>query len=169
MQSDATNQPELTCQWCNGTIPENAPACADCGAARPRDDLVAPGFRQPDSPDATLQTPEPSDEAVDDEEIRARQILKDLNAYVPEQSAPPVRSTRDPSDDILLVIGVLAVSGVTGGLIGWFVAPPFIYDLFNDVLGVDTDGPEAFRRLGGFVGALVAMLFGSLLVAIMRR
>jgi hypothetical protein len=109
-----------------------------------------------------------TDDHVDDE-VRARQILKDLNAYVPEEEPDYVPPTRDASDDMLIVIIVLAGSGVAGGLFGWFLAPPLIYDLFNDVLNVDTDGPESFRRLGAFMGALITMLFGSMLVAFMRR
>jgi hypothetical protein len=169
MQNESTSQPELTCQWCIGIIPENELACASCGAARPREDLVAPGYLQPEVPSTTYSAPAASQSTEIDDEVRARQILKDLNAYVPEEKAAPARPTRDMSDDALVVIIVLAGSGVFGGLVGWFLAPPLIYDLFNDVLGVDTDGPEAFRRLGGFVGALVAMLFGSMLVAFMRR
>jgi hypothetical protein len=170
MQSELTNQPKQSCQWCGGTIPESGSTCSTCGAARPRADLVAPGFVEQNDPVAPVQVPETRDAVLaDDEENRARQILKDLDAYIPEESSRPAHPTKDTSDDITIVVAVLIFSALTGGLLGWFVAPPLIYDLFNEVLGIDTDGPEAFRRLGGFIGALVAMLFGSMLVAFMRR
>jgi hypothetical protein len=170
MQSVSTNQPEQSCQWCGGTIPENGLACSTCGAARPRDDLVAPGFVEQNDPVTSVQAPETPELALaDEEQNRARQILKDLDAYIPEEPAGPIRPTQDTGDDISIVVAVLIFSALTGGLLGWFVVPPLIYDLFNEVLGIDTDGPEAFRRLGGFIGALVAMLFGSMLVAFLRR
>ncbi|TVR75594.1 MAG: hypothetical protein EA415_03370 [Sphaerobacteraceae bacterium] len=170
MSNDATSQPEMTCQWCGGTIPENGSACSTCGATRPRDDLVAPGY-QPiqDEPAATLPVAESVD-ATSDDEARARQILKDLNAYEPED--PPVaRSSVDGSggDDLPFILGVLAIATIAGGLLGWFIAPPLLHNLFNEVVGVDTDGPEAFRRLGAFLGGLIGLLFGALLATAMRR
>lgn len=168
MQSEPANQPQRNCQWCSGTIPENASVCTTCGAARPREDLVAPGFIQQEDAVTPTQTPEPVVEDLTDDEARARKILKDLDAYIPEEPAR-TSAPRDSGDDILLVAGALAVSGLVGALLGWFAAPPLIHHLFNDVIGVDTDGPEAFRRLGAFIGALVAMLFGALLVTVMRR
>jgi hypothetical protein len=130
---------------------------------------MAPGFAENTDSPPTFEPQSPvMDDQVDDE-ARARQILKDLNAYVPEDESDYVPRTRDAGDDILIVVLVLAGSGVAGGLLGWFLAPPLIYDLFNDVLNVDTDGPESFRRLGAFMSALAAMLFGSMLVTFMRR
>jgi hypothetical protein len=169
MQTDPSIQPELACQWCGGTIPENASACTGCGAVRPREDLVVPGLTQQEDPDTPVATPEPETHEEDDEEARARQILKDLDAYIPEEEAPARRATRDTGDDAIIIVGILGISAITGGLAGWFVAPPLLHELFNNVIGVDTDGPEAFRRLGGFVGALVTMLFGAMAASIVRR
>jgi hypothetical protein len=167
MRSEPTNQPELHCQWCGGTIPLNEPVCRDCGAARPREDLVASGFEPRSQP---LHGLEPREPAVDDtDEAKARQILKDLDAYVPdEQPLTKPRST-DPVEDAMVIIGILLAGLVVGGLTGWFLAPPLLHEFFQDVIGVESDGPEAFRRLGAFVGALVAMLFGALLATIVRR
>jgi hypothetical protein len=169
MQNDSSIQPELTCQWCSGTIPENASACTGCGAARPREDLVVPGLTQQEEPSTRPATLETETKEEEDEEARARQILKDLDAYIPEEETPAPGATRDTGDDAIIIVGILGVSAITGGLAGWFVAPPILHDLFNNVIGVDTDGPEAFRRLGGFVGALVTMLFGAMAAAIVRR
>jgi hypothetical protein len=171
MQTDSSSHPEMTCQWCGGSIPEGESACSKCGAARPREDLVAPGFNQQEfEPGLNSRSadPDPASEELD-EEARATQILKDMDAYIPDEPAPARRVTRDTSDDVFIVIGALAISGIAGGLMGWFVAPPLIHDLFQDVIGVDTDGPEAFRRLGAFIGGMIAMLFGALLVTMMRR
>lgn len=169
MASDLINQPELTCQWCSGTIPEGAGACSSCGAARPRQDLVAPGFTPREDPATGVEWTTETTPDVSDDEDQARQILKDLDAYVPEQTPPPRTGVSNPSDDLLIVVIVLAASTLIGGLLGWFVAPGLIHDIFNELIGVDTDGPEAFRRLGAFLGAMGAMLFGALLVTIMRR
>lgn len=168
MSSEPADQPEMNCQWCSGMIPENASACTTCGAARPRADLVAPGFVEKPEPSDPLLTPDSGSTDVTDDENRARQILKDLDAYVPESRAP-TRQSRDSSDDVILVVGALVISGISGALLGWFVAPPLIHEIFNEAIGVDTDGPESFRRLGAFIGSLMAMLFGSLLVTVLRR
>jgi hypothetical protein len=169
MQNESVSLPEQTCQWCSGRIPENASACEDCGAARPRPDLTVPGYSEPAEPVIQEQAVASTPADQEDDAARARQILKDLDAYVPEVEPEYVPRARDPSDDILMIVLVLGASGIVGGLLGWFVAPPVIHDLFNEVLNVDTDGPEAFRRLGAFMIALLAMLFGSMLVAFMRR
>ena len=169
--SESSNQPEMTCQWCSGTVPAGEDACSKCGAARPREDLVAPGFtprdEAPAGPDVQWAQSETAE--LTEEEVQARQILRDLDAYVPDETPPPRTTSRDPSDDLFIVVIALGASVVVGALLGWFVAPTLIHDLFNDVLGIDTDGPEAFRRLGAFIGAMVAMLFGALLVTVMRR
>ncbi len=167
-----TDMPELTCQWCGGTIPENDPRCSTCNAARPRDDLVVHAISDEHDEEPLKFEPETaSDDVEPDEEERARQILKDMDAYIPPEDTPAPVVTRppDPAGDALVVIGVLAIGAVIGGLAGWFLAPPLLHDFFHDVVGVDSEGPEAFRRLGAFVGALVAMLFGALLTTIVRR
>jgi hypothetical protein len=171
MASNVSDQPEQICQWCGGTIPAGDPACASCGATRPRDDLVAPGYRERPAEHSTpLQIDQPAPEEPEDDEARARQILKELDAYIPEE-APPARSASSAAggDDVIMILGILAISAIVGGLLGWFVAPPLLHNLFNDVVGVDTDGPEAFRRLGAFLMALVGLLFGALLGTAMRR
>jgi hypothetical protein len=169
MQSESPYQPEMSCQWCGGTIPEAELACSRCGAARPREDLVAPGYVERTESSIPLQAAEQASPELTEDEIKARQILKDLDAYIPDDPEPPRASAPDTGDDIVIILGILGASGIIGGLLGWFVAPSLIHDLFNDVVGVDTDGPEAFRRLGAFICAMVAMLFGALLVTVMRR
>jgi hypothetical protein len=121
-----------------------------------------------------VQTDEPvsvadEQDELPDEESRAEQILKELDAYVAEQE--PLQATRrsDPSDDALVIIGVLVVAGAIGALTGWFVAPSLIHDLFEAQLGIEADGPDSFRRLGAFLGTLVSMLFGAILATMMRR
>ena len=169
MVNESNDLPELSCQWCSGTIPENASACTTCGAARPRADLVAPGYVQPDDVSISFRSLDDDGANADDDETKAKQILKDLDAYIPEEQASPRRASSNAGDDALMIIGVLAISGLTGGLMGWFLAPSLIHEVFNEMIGVETDGPEAFRRLGGFLGALIAMLLGSLLVTFIRR
>lgn len=172
MSSETTNQPELTCQWCGGTIPENQSTCARCGAARPREDLVAPGYHAPpDEPSTAYEIDEPDAAEDPDDEARARKILKDLDVYVADKSPSPRQTTAagPPSDEIPMILGILTVSAVVGGLLGWLLAPPLLHNVFNDMIGVDTDGPEAFRRLGAFLGALVGLLFGALAGTTMRR
>lgn len=170
MQSEIADQPELSCQWCTGTIPRNAPVCSTCGAARPRDDLVAPGFTQPEEPLAPFQDPDSEPVDPEDDEARARQILKDLDAYIPETAPSGVAKTsRDTGDDIVIIIGMLVIGGILGGLAGWFLLSPLLHQFFSDVVGVETGGPESFRRLGGFFGGLVAMLFAALAGMILRR
>lgn len=158
---------EETCQWCGGTIPAGGDACESCGAQRPRGEMSVPGLTRPEDeppePDVEIQPDEPNDEE------RAKQILKDLDAYVPESEAPAPSRRSDPSDDAIVIIGLLLAATVLGGLVGWFVAPPLIHDLFQGRLGVESDGPEAFRRLGAFVGALLSMLFGATLATMIRR
>lgn len=158
---------EETCQWCGGSIPAGGDACESCGAQRPRSELTIPGLTQPEdespAPEVDLQPDEPDDEE------RAKQILKELDAYVPASESPaPIRRS-DPGDDAIVIIALLVVATVLGGLAGWFVAPPLIHDLFQGRLGVESDGPEAFRRLGAFIGALLSMLFGATLATMIRR
>lgn len=169
MSTNTPDQPELSCQWCGGTIPAGLTACDDCGALRPRDDLVVPGL----SPSGqtlrvTSAVAEPESNEDDDAE-RARQILKDMDAYIPESTPPSPRVRRDPGDDLIVVLVVMGAGGLAGGLTGWLLLPPLLHQFFETVVGVDSDGPEAFRRLGAFVGALVMMLFGALLATIIRR
>lgn len=167
MDVETREHPELSCQWCGGTIPSGAGACQDCGALRPREDLVVPGLtRETGSP---RLEPEESSEEPEDEVERARQIFKDMDVYIPEGEAPSPVATRDPGDDIIVVITVLVAGGVIGGLLGWLLLPPLLHQLFQEVIGVDSDGPEAFRRLGAFVGGLLTMLFGALLATMLRR
>lgn len=168
MGAETRDQPELSCQWCGGTIPEGGNACRDCGALRPREDLVVPGLSQEaQSPVLTPDQAEP-DSREDEDAERARQILKDMDAYIPENT-PPSQTRRDPGDDLIVVLVVLGAGGLIGGLLGWLLLPPFLHQFFESVVGVESDGPEAFRRLGAFVGALLCMLFGAVLTTFLRR
>lgn len=167
MDTETLDQPELACQWCGGTIPAGANACADCGALRPRDDLVVPGLTR-EKADPALQPEAPAAEPEDDAE-RARQIFKEMDAYIPEPETSPAVTRRDPGDDLIIVIAVIVGGGVVGGLIGWLALPPLLHELFQEMIGVDSDGPAAFRRLGAFIGALLTMLFGALLATMLRR
>lgn len=167
MAIDVSEQPELSCQWCNGTIPAGERVCTSCGSVRPRDDLVVPGLTQ--QADQTGPAPEEAVPDPDDDAERARQILRDLDAYIPEADAPARKSSRNPADDMIVVVGILVAGGVIGGLMGWLLLPPLLHELFENVVGVDSDGPEAFRRLGAFIGALVTMLFAALLATMLRR
>lgn len=168
MSTDTSDQPELACQWCGGTIPMGGNACADCGSLRPREDLIVPGLTKPaEQARVTAEAPAERDEPDDAE--RARQILKDLDAYIPERE-PTSRGTRgDPGDDMVVVVGVLLAGGIVGGLMGWLLLPPLLHQIFESGIGVESDGPEAFRRLGAFIGALLTMLFAALLATMLRR
>lgn len=133
---------------------------------RPREDLVVPGLTK--LSDQEHLTPDTPPTEPDDAE-RARQILKDMDAYIPEREPASPASRTDPGDDMVVVVGLLLAGGVVGALIGWLLLPPLLHQIFESGVGVDSDGPEAFRRLGAFIGALLTMLFAALLATMLRR
>jgi hypothetical protein len=167
MIHELTDYGQQTCQWCGGAISVDGTACSACGAVSPRIDVAAPGLNRVDD----LPDFEPSnfDPEVLDDEQRAKQILKELDAYIPENEAPPITGRSDPTDDAIVIVGLLAIAATIGGLMGWFLAPSLIHDFFQTVLSVESDGPEAFRRLGGFIGALASIFIGAFVATLIRR
>jgi hypothetical protein len=160
---------EQTCQWCGGTIPEGGTTCLRCGAVRPREDVVVPGLNEhEDQPEPFIQDEAPTTEVLEEPDPAAS-FLAELSAE-PVEEAPKATTRRsDPTEDALVIVGLLFIAATLGGVVGWFLAPPLLHDLFEGTIGVESDGPEAFRRLGAFIGALVSMLFGATLATVVRR
>jgi hypothetical protein len=164
---DFREEREQTCEWCGGTIPQGGMSCQSCGAVRPRDDVVVPGLNE-----------RKDQQSSDLDEISAMQInedwpteniLPDLNTESSDTHSPALARRSDPGGDAIVIIALLVIAAVIGGLMGWFLAPPLLHDLFEGTIGVESDGPEAFRRLGAFIGALFSMLFGAMLATMVRR
>jgi hypothetical protein len=84
-------------------------------------------------------------------------------------SASARRTSRDVSDDLLLIGGILIGCAALGGLAGWLLLPPMLSDLFAAHLGIESDDLNDFRRMGAFVGTMGSLLFGALVSTAIRR
>jgi hypothetical protein len=76
------------------------------------------------------------------------------------------RTSRDVSDDLLLIGAILISCVVIGGLAGWLLLPPLLSELFSTHLGIESDDLNDFRRVGAFAGAMGSLLFDALAVLV---
>jgi hypothetical protein len=170
MAHELTKMVAGRCQWCGQPLEDNQQSCHSCGAVVPAATAMPASIALASASTAEGRAPNPGHHEETDDAEQARQILKDLDAYVDEEQKPIVSSSsRDPADDALVIIGILVIAGGFGAAIGWVIAPSVLHDLFQHSLGVEADGPESFRRLGAFLGALVSMLFGATFATVIRR
>ncbi len=149
--AEAASEIAQRCQWCGKPLPAGASACPACGGSVPRLD-VAPAEGEAEAAVAEAGPP-------------ATPLLA-----LPEEDAAalPVRD-RDVADDLVRLGGILGVTGLLGGLLGWTGGAILLAHVFEATLQMPSDGPGAFHRLGAFFGVLLGMLFGSLVGTLARR